>query len=89
MTLAFAASANISLLLGGKIKMAEMLSGRYADVFSNLFHGYALLWKNHDKIQDERFDCGSKLGFLQANVSYALSRNDLNSGLSNWIKTII
>lgn len=54
MTLAFAASANISLLLGGKIKMAEMLSGRYADVFSNLFHGYALLWKNHDKIQDER-----------------------------------
>ena len=54
MTLAFAASANISLLLGGKIKMAEMLSGRYADVFSNLFHGYALLWKNHDKIQDEK-----------------------------------
>ena len=31
-----------------------MLSGRYADVFSNLFHGYALLWKNHNKIQDER-----------------------------------
>ena len=41
------------------------------------------------KIQDERFDCGSKLGFLQANVSYALSRNDLNSGLNNWLKTII
>ena len=41
------------------------------------------------KIQDERFDCGSKLGFLQANVSYALSRNDLNSGLTNWLKTII
>ena len=41
------------------------------------------------KIQDERFDCGSKLGFLQANVSYALNRNDLNSDLTNWIKTII
>ena len=41
------------------------------------------------KIRDERFDCGSKLGFLQANVSYALSRNDLNSGLTNWLKSII
>ena len=41
------------------------------------------------KIQDERFDCGSKLGFLQANVSYALSRNDLNSDLTNWLKKII
>jgi len=41
------------------------------------------------KIQDERFDCGSKLGFLQANVSYALSRSDLNSGLTNWLKTIV
>ena len=40
------------------------------------------------KIQDERFDCGSKLGFLQANVSYALNRNDLNSDLTNWLKTI-
>ena len=41
------------------------------------------------KIQDERFDCGSKLGFLQANISYALNRDDLNSGLTNWLKTII
>ena len=41
------------------------------------------------KIQDERFDCGSKLGFLQANISYALSRNDLNSDITNWLKTII
>ena len=41
------------------------------------------------KINDERFDCGSKLGFLQANVSYALSRNDLNSNLTDWLKTII
>ena len=41
------------------------------------------------KIQDERFDCGSKIGFLQANVSYALNRNDLNFDLTNWLKTII
>ena len=41
------------------------------------------------KIRDERFDCGSKLGFLQANVSFALDRNDLNHDLNNWLKTII
>ena len=41
------------------------------------------------KIQDERFDCGSKLGFLQANISFALNRKDLSSDLSNWLKTIV
>ena len=41
------------------------------------------------KIKNERFDCGSKLGFLQANISFALNRKDLNSDLSNWLKTIV
>ena len=41
------------------------------------------------KIKDVRFDCGSKLGFLQANISYALNRSDLNSDLNNWLKTIV
>ena len=41
------------------------------------------------RIKNERFDCGSKLGFLQANISFALNRKDLNSDLSNWLKTIV
>jgi len=41
---AFAFSADLSLTLGGKIKFAEMLSGKYADVLSNLYLGYAVLW---------------------------------------------
>ena len=41
------------------------------------------------KIKNERFDCGSKLGFLQANISFALNRKDLSSDLSNWLKTIV
>ena len=40
------------------------------------------------RIKNERFDCGSKLGFLQANISFALNRKDLNSDLNNWLKTI-
>ena len=41
------------------------------------------------RIKNERFDCGSKLGFLQANISFALNRKDLSSDLSNWLKTVI
>ena len=41
------------------------------------------------RIKNKRFDCGSKLGFLQANISFALNRKDLNSDLSNWLKTIV
>ena len=41
------------------------------------------------RIQNQRFDCGSKLGFLQANISFALNRKDLSSDLSNWLKTIV
>ena len=42
-----------------------------------------------NKIKNKRFDCGSKLGFLQANISFALNRKDLSSNLNNWLKTII
>ena len=41
------------------------------------------------RIKNERFDCGSKLGFLQANISFGLNRKDLSSDLSNWLKTIV
>ena len=41
------------------------------------------------RIKNERFDCGSKLGFLQANISFALNRKDLSSDLCNWLKTIV
>lgn len=40
---AFAISADLSLVLGGKLKFAEMLSGRFADVLGNLYSGYAML----------------------------------------------
>ena len=29
------------------------------------------------RFSGERFDCGSKIGFLQANVAFAMSRDDL------------
>jgi len=34
-----------------------------------------------------RYDCGSKLGFLQANLAFALERDDLRTGLIDFIKS--
>ena len=50
----FAFSANIALLMGGKIKTAEYISGRYADILSDIYMSYACLWyyKKHKDIQD-------------------------------------
>jgi len=40
----FAVSADLALVLGGRLKFEEMLSGRFADAFSTLYLGYACLW---------------------------------------------
>lgn len=40
----FAFSANIALLMGGKIKTAEYISGRYADILSDIYMSHACLW---------------------------------------------
>ena len=37
------------------------------------------------RFSGERFDCGSKIGFLQANIAFALQRDDLKHQLKNWI----
>ena len=35
-----------------------------------------------------RYDCGSKIGFLQANIAFALDRDDLRDDLSKWLKDL-
>ena len=60
---------------GGEIQLTDSLAKRIGQA---PFHG-ALF-------SGERFDCGSKLGFLQANIQFALSRDDLASDFSSWLK---
>jgi len=38
------------------------------------------------KFTDDRFDCGSKLGFIQANIKLSIERDDLSEKLKSWIK---
>jgi acyl-CoA dehydrogenase len=46
-TLKFSILSNFIALLGGKIKAKQMLSGNMADVLSNLYLSYSLLWYHH------------------------------------------
>jgi len=38
------------------------------------------------KFTNERFDCGSKLGFIQANIKLSIERDDLSGKLKSWLK---
>jgi len=40
----FAVSSDLALVLGGRLKFEEMLSGRFADSLGTLYLGYACLW---------------------------------------------
>jgi len=38
------------------------------------------------KFSEERFDCGSKLGFIQANIKLSLQRPNMRKKLKSWLK---
>ncbi|WP_458792040.1 UTP--glucose-1-phosphate uridylyltransferase GalU [Yoonia sp. MH D7] len=64
---------------GGELQLTdaiakELTEGR--DVFGYRFEG-------------KRFDCGSKAGYLQAMVSFALAREDLRDEFSAYLKEIV
>jgi len=60
---------------GGEIQLTDAIAAEIADggkVFGFRFRG-------------QRFDCGSKAGFLQATVAFALSRPDLRDELLDYL----
>ena len=54
----------------------------------------ALSWtaKNENyfglKINGERFDCGSKIGYLRANISFAINRDDLSEEILKYLRKL-
>ena len=38
------------------------------------------------KFTNDRFDCGSKLGFIQANIKLSIERDDLSEKLKSWLR---
>jgi acyl-CoA dehydrogenase len=45
----FAHLSNVLSLRGGKLKREQMLSGKMADLMSNLYIGYCIFWYNHQR----------------------------------------
>ena len=38
------------------------------------------------KFSEDRFDCGSKLGFIQANIRFSIERPEMKQKLKSWLK---
>lgn len=51
-TVKFSILSNYIALLGGKIKQKQMISGNMADVLSNIYLGYSLVWYHHNYAGD-------------------------------------
>ncbi len=64
----------------GKGKEIQLTDAINSQIGNSYCHGFLF--------NGERYDCGSKLGFIQANITFALQRPDLTSKLSTWLKKI-
>lgn len=64
--------------VGGEVQLTDSLAKLIDDGVS----AFGL------RFEGQRFDCGSKLGFLQANVAFALARDDLGRDLSDFLKNL-
>lgn len=64
---------------GGEIQLTDAIA-RDIEQNSNVY-GY--------RFKGQRFDCGSKSGFLQATVAFGLARDDLRDDLSSYLHSIM
>jgi hypothetical protein len=53
LTIKFANLTNFVALLGGKIKSMQTISGNMADILSNIYLGYSVIWFHNNFIPDE------------------------------------
>ena len=62
---------------GGEIQLTDAMARMIGDT---PFHGL--------RFDGERYDCGDKLGFLQANIAFALDRPDMRKGMASFLTKI-
>src|SRR5690606_10239581 len=70
---------NVQAGAGGEIQLTDAID----DARNEGEEVYGFRFKGH------RYDCGSKAGFLQATVAFALARSDLRDELYNFLNDII
>jgi UTP--glucose-1-phosphate uridylyltransferase len=64
---------------GGEIQLTDAIAADIAE--GKPVHGY--------RFRGQRFDCGSKAGFLQATVAFALARDDLRDDLLRFLTEVV
>ena len=64
---------------GGEIQLTDAIATEIEN--GNGVYGY--------RFQGQRFDCGSKAGFLQATVAFGLARDDLRDDLSAYLHDVV
>ncbi|MCH6577405.1 MAG: UTP--glucose-1-phosphate uridylyltransferase GalU [Alphaproteobacteria bacterium] len=63
---------------GGEIQLTDAMASMIGDF---PFHGL--------RFEGRRFDCGSKIGFLEASVAYALERDDLRDDVLRFLRSMV
>ncbi len=71
--------ANQGAGAGGEIQLTDAIADEITQ--GRNVYGY--------RFQGQRYDCGSKSGFLQANVAFALARDDLRDELSTYLEELV
>ncbi|MFY0624018.1 MAG: UTP--glucose-1-phosphate uridylyltransferase GalU [Pelagimonas sp.] len=64
---------------GGEIQLTDAIAQEIAE--SKGVYGY--------RFRGQRFDCGSKAGFLQATVAFGLAREDLRDDLEGYLQEVM
>ena len=77
LTVRFSNLANFVGLLGGKIKSNQMISGKMADILSNLYLSYSLIWFHNNYCSEELnkvrdFCINSLLNEAELNLNYVI-----------------
>ena len=65
---------------GGEIQLTDAIAQEIGEGGTGVY-GY--------RFRGQRFDCGSKSGFLQATVAFALARDDLRDDLSRYLRDVV
>ncbi len=63
---------------GGEVQLTDAMASTLGDI---PFHGL--------RFKGRRFDCGSKLGFVEATIAFALERGDLGDDVRDMLKKYI
>ena len=63
---------------GGEIQLTDAIA---AEIGGSGVHGY--------RFRGQRFDCGSKAGFLQATVAFGLARDDLRDEFASYLQEMV